>query len=1323
MEIVKSLSLNKHPNSVPNLSLVNAKNIKITNDGACLVNDEKIITSSLMDIVSYPYSNMVIKGVIPCNNEFILFIYSESYKGKLVDIWRCREAIDDKNEDAKLVYSNLSYKGGEFIGTFTYNVENSLIIAFSEYGGEENVPLRTLNLGNFDDENVPNDRNLTESKLSLVPEIKVPTIIDYDYLEGNAYKGWYFCFIRYKINENNYTQWYNFGCPIYLNDLIVTQLYKEHFYTEQTGYYYNGYAYGCADAISDKKDICNKTFKIAYNDLDTTYSEYQLGFICYTKSYTKSWRTNDINTNINTFVIDSINLIEESVLELTTPYYNYFNVKNIINYKNKLYISNYKETEYDNIEYLKNYTNNINLKGTFTRINNALIEDIKDLPELNNSNFNGRCKNSTLIPDGIYNFFIHFVDKYGNATKGFKINKNCKVNVNGSYIDQNVYKLYIDKEDKKQIVYLPLNLNCTFENLAKLIDKDANEKLITVYENYSFNGQSYELSNPTDVDHIIIHNAFYNICFNYDNSKYKHLHVSQVINDSILNTDNSFEFGTTINSEGDILYRVPKESWYYDIKETYHIKYNIKIINKNNNFPKGYVGYYISYEEFEPNNIVTGLLVKRNANVGGGPRILDKNLYPDNDEINTSYFYSSYFDTSDKIKLNFNAVYVESHFEEKSNKYAIKNTLNKDKFVFPHGNIYYDLNIEETEKSENSKFNEHNKIIFDINYKLTVANDTLNNRFGKGTALQIFNLKHSEDNIFFENQIINKPALTSQPSNIDSYIISLYNYTNNIYINKTKKLIRLSDVIYNNSDIIINFGYNGCLTYEGVLVYNDNGFIIAGEYNAKNTIEGELKDIYNTKNFNKSITSITKVSYLKDKTVDVNYETTLECYAPVSYVRFPIYKEFYYESKQINNEPIIKFTNLSDITDDQLTRSAPSIFVEPINSIDLFKHTQGTIADFYPITSTNYIETDLDITEFNKTIRRSFIIQEETRTNNWRKFPIEEYKMITENKGDITNLVGIGNTFLIHTEHSLFQITNDNKLVTGTQDLQIDSQDIFDIDYKEVYTSSLGFGGLKDRKESIIDQFGYIFYDNDGKSFYRFDAGKLEKIDTNITDWIADIKPEFVRFAHDIDNNRILIYINYKRDKENPSTVISYNYSFKTFVSTHTNYFIEAYNTKNKLYMLNDERNSLYTFGKRMYGESKISIIVNEAYDVIKFIDQISYKLNKIVDSNNNPYKPITNNKVPFAGYKLRVYNDLTDTGELNITVNEEVSKNIFANFDKPYWYLGNWNYNYFRNNIANSKISDHMSRIIGNYFIIEFIFDGTENQIQFETLNYKLTK
>ena len=87
------------------------------------------------------------------------------------------------------------------------------------------------------------------------------------------------------------------------------------------------------------KDICNQTFEI--NISGGRSGLYQLGFIVCKKDSTQAFRTDDLNNNIFKFSRDV--LVEYNVADLTTDYCNYYNVGNIINYKNRIYIANYNE--------------------------------------------------------------------------------------------------------------------------------------------------------------------------------------------------------------------------------------------------------------------------------------------------------------------------------------------------------------------------------------------------------------------------------------------------------------------------------------------------------------------------------------------------------------------------------------------------------------------------------------------------------------------------------------------------------------------------------------------------------------------------------------------------------------------------------------------------------------------------------------------------------------------------------------------------------------------------------------------------------------------
>lgn len=474
------------------------------------------------------------------------------------------------------------------------------------------------------------------------------------------------------------------------------------------------------------------------------------------------------------------------------------------------------------------------------------------------------------------------------------------------------------------------------------------------------------------------------------------------------------------------------------------------------------------------------------------------------------------------------------------------------------------------------------------------------------------------------------------------------------------------------------------------------------------------------------------------------------------------------ESKSFKNAPATQFFVMkqrSENSGEDDSKYWPGCIVTPANSIDLFENRQGSADQFNPKTYSNYREDIKDIDVYNKTIRRSNVIQDESRENSWRKFSLEAYKNITENKGIITNLVGIGNLVLVHTEHSLFIFDLNNELKTIDQNIQLHQPDAFDVAYKEVFTSELGYGGLQDKRSAIVDQFGYIFYNNDDNNIYRFDNNQLAIISNDIVEWLVKAKPNNVRFANDIRNNRLLIKFDYDifRKNEDGSTfthkrnlVLSYNYKTQNFISTHSYYFRDAYNSKNRVYFINGFQSgnlvydTIYNFTEafnnyctyaNIYGYAnavegfnnscKLSFIVNEGYDIVKFLEYITYKLYKVDESvrGDVPF-PVKKLDTPYAGQILRVYNDNVNTNDINITVdNESIDpnehKNIFGNYKKPYWDLGNWNFSYLRDMIGNEddQSATVMSRLYGNYFIIEFEFLMQDRRIDFESLSYKISK
>lgn len=1498
MSVVPKLNLNKHPKDCDNLSLVDARNIKISHDESCITNENSIITNDLIQTAIHNiYSNnFLIRGIIPINTGIVLFVQDynkvEANINKL-DIFVYNEKTIDKDENIYLAYSGLSYHGGKFTGTFTYNVENDLIIAFSEYDCNNNelVPLRTINLGNPDKAGAEDNGDIrqVESKLSIVPEVKLPAIINVEYVKGNAYKGWYYLFIRYKINKTDYTQWYPIGYPIYIDAInrnnIVRYIFNRDGFPEKPHETvkidqltsltidrkpWDGYGVGFSDYISDTTDICNETFKVAIKDLDVNYNIFQIGIICSSKSYTKSYKTSDIyivKNDINYYILNLKNCEEYGSQELIATYYNYFNAKNIINYKNRLYIAGYNENKIDEEEIINSVKNitvglyttvintftaeNTNVRGDVTvyrenpnpcqfdesiyhvnaiieipfskyfscddtdlvdfldsennRINNYTIkasdlyittanennvidtnrsngyfaiinvnnenidysknkiyrivinDDRSNIKVINNmkialqssfpyiktdNDFINRKLTTTLIPGEVYNFFIHFVDKYGNFTNGYKIDNTFPQHVNkdGNKVDGVVFIIPASQIefglDRLDYIYISVDKTAKINDVIIKTElgsgyiindyKNPANHMIRYYADYNFITKelSSEIQNQIRredyeyVKNILIDfvKPFINQNLNYE--FYKIFTFNNYINNG------KYGFDNYINVNGDSLFKVPFNSINVNSHRVYCPYFN------NINIPNNYVGYFISYEKFEKRSKYTGLLTIndfRNTDtiiVETGDVIKKESLNTMNS--NTMNFYCDNLDIDDTLELDFDFLRIEG-----------KNVF--DYYDIPNIN-YYQRNapfgfVTDMNKVQLQDYN-FEKLYPMPNYKLAVANSVKDNRIGVGTCIVIDN-KYD----LFVN------ATERKNNDINLYRVSLVKDNSNIYTNNNKTLIKFTDVFYNkNNTGIINTGLNGVYTYSGTIIYADTG-VVFNETNGIVTMQNAEYQYYRT-------------------TVSPNHNKTYENDRPfMCYLQMPVIDTVFHESKCFKNEPKPHSYVTKPASKDDSAQYRTGHMVTPANSIDLFENRQGSADQFNPKTYSNYREDIKNVDVYNKTIRRSNVIQDESRENSWRKFSLEAYKNITENKGIIINLVGIGNLVLAHTEHSLFMFDLNNELKTIDQNIQLHQPDAFDVAYKEVFTSELGYGGLQDKRSAIVDQFGYIFYNNDDNNIYRFDNNQLAIISNDIVEWLIKAKPNNVRFAHDIRNNRLLIKFDYDifRKNEDGSTltqkrnlVLSYNYKTQNFISTHSYYFRDAYNSKNRVYFINGFQSgnlvydtiynfteafnnyctyaNIYDYANAVEGfnnSCKLSFIINEGYDIVKFLEYITYKLYKVDESvrGDVPF-PVKKLDTPYAGQILRVYNDNVNTNDINITVdNESIDpnehKNIFGNYKKPYWDLGNWNFSYLRNMIANEgdQSAAVMSRLYGNYFIVEFEFLMQDRRIDFESLSYKISR
>lgn len=1550
MDIVPVLNLNRHPRDCEDCSLIDAENVMLSLDQSVLVTEPSIVhNKTITDTIETYYTSILnsanttqrysifnarnealykIIDCIECSDELVIFVgfrrdeltnitvadknlLEELYNRAVIFRYRttddnCKVSYN-KNGGIRIGGINTNIKG-----TFTYNVENALIIAIAEYYDDESmIPLRTINLGQFNSSvnNEYSDLNTPDELLSISPEIYLPNIINQTYIKGSANKGWYYFFIRLKINKVDYTQWFPFGFPIYIDNIeevnIIKYGFNQSIYADRSYAGYSrekerrifpsyepvGFVSGCTDYISNKSDVATITakFNIEFNHIDKLSKlygnnnvdgkfTYQIGFVCSSKSYTKSYRTYDIlNNDINEFIINHNNLIEVSSTELINDNNNYYNVKNITNYKNKLYIANYKENNI-NAKIIDEALKNVNLSceryqedndddfkyniglikistdtyvtdptnppedesngsifpgeglnnnkqsfqfdcdvfgkiklttflnisnDTIVYINNAAyiaeqvfirkrefqydIKNAKDesgndikateqtygseiefgtttgtdpirgkvtikygdnttvintdqyialipIPYINTKNtFEKRIKGATLIPGEIYNFYIHFIDKYGQFTNGYRINNKQSHIYNGNEVICFKFKSYYVSFPKDNNVAENGKLNLTGIKFHHGINPDG-----TIYGEY------------TGVDVASKRLEFSQFYTVFSKEEYNTVKWYQVTDVPYIDSSTQ-KFGYFENNNGEGLFKVP------DYYTTTINKINLGLRISGVNIPEGYIGFFISYEKMETRQLITGLLTNSDfrtnhyrtfktiyGSQGQQQTISDIMFSPLNfRNSNKMYFYSSQLDISDKLKFDYSIIKLrEARFTvDKYRRYWQQSPF----FMYPK---------------------DYNKPILTVGsvpdyypipkYKLAVAESAQDSRMGLSTCIELDN----DYNLFGEIDYKGEYNTDIVPK---MFIATLINSNKDIYMNKEKILVRCTDYHYKKvieQDIIDYNGLNGRYTYDGVIIYDGHGISFN---DATKKVEGinNMLPFYPDYPAYLAKTSDGTESNIADKfnsrrydNDQRSYKSSFDAYTPfMNYVQFGLYSNIMFESKSFNNAPkgeVFPIYSPGTYRSGSIENNPSSIvgcMVTPKNSLDLFENRQGAVDVFNPKTYINYREDFISIDFYDKTIRRSNVIQDESRINGWRTFALESYKNITENKGKITNLYGVGTIFLVHTEHSMFMFNIDNTMKTEDKTVQLYQPDTFEVDYKEVLTSDLGYGGLQDDRSWIADQFGYIFYNEDINRFFIFDNNQLGNPDEEIIEFLNKYRPYRCRFFNDKERHRLLIKLLYRNNNREKSIIMSFNYITKKFICRHTYHINNGYNTKVDSFILfnNGIKDAFYQFVQDSSSYSnfenipieqideneenpyfipaKLRIVINTQYDLVKYIEYIVYKLYKInAAKNDDEFSPVEERITPFSGVMLRVYNDQIDTGPLDILIDSEISKNVFANYTKPYWDLGNWNFNYLRNTLESSA-NDITSRLFGNWFVVELVINDDNNKVEFENLKINLSK
>lgn len=441
--IKPKLYLNASPQTVEEGSLVYARNMKLDNDGA-LTSDY-----GYEDISGLSGKNIV--GHIVGLDDCIYFLEHDDTTNV--------DSIIEYNEltkEYRNINSSWKYSGGKIDGQVSTNISGEKILTIAEYFEDDsNIPLKHINLSYC-------DSNDNESIYTQAPEVPMANLKLNDTYAKTIPNGVYVFYIRYKIRDGVYTNWFLCSNPIFAGT-------SEKVNTIQGGVQY----------INTHKDSA-KSFILGLSFVNESakdnYSEFQLGFtITHDESTNaRSWKHFPMSTRTIYFDYDEVK--EENIDLLNLNTYDIYNVKNVTNFRNKLYVSNYKESELnpadvnDLVESIRldveNVTNGDEIEYNSIKFNNTLLRYNFDKGYYDKLDSNGTLISNirnTFLTNDIFNYNISSFAEVETKTKedacSFKLRWDS-----GSSVDSDVMLIWQIKNNLIGEAVFGENYNPTFGN-------------------------------------------------------------------------------------------------------------------------------------------------------------------------------------------------------------------------------------------------------------------------------------------------------------------------------------------------------------------------------------------------------------------------------------------------------------------------------------------------------------------------------------------------------------------------------------------------------------------------------------------------------------------------------------------------------------------------------------------------------------------------------------------------------------------------------------------------------------------------------------------
>ena len=1306
-QIVPKLNLNKTPALVESNSLIFAKNIRLDVDGTIhrdygvfpmsitkernsntLVNYNNILNRIISDVlegynesenVSYliiynrlnfisgktlNVDNTTVKdgkynivGIIPNSNEFYIFI-NGTYKqtdNTGIDVSHTVNFIICYDEKEDIFYPctcNWNWSGGTIQGCVINNLVGEKILNIGEYGTLNLVPLKSINLNTA-------TINDDESIYTQVPNIPITNLSYAGSFSCVIPNGVYQFFVRYKIRKDFYTDWFPASTEIFVGNKnsVIT-------------------SFGTLKYTNTNRDSDNSFVLSAEHIVNANrenYESYQIGFILShdDTTYARAWKHFDFSTTSINFDYKAEDAEEIEISDFLKSTYGLYNVGNITTFKNKLYISNYTETDF-NDKNLQAIADQVNItigsqQGGNTYGGNPILTSTVG----SNTVISGLTIDGTDTPfigeSGLFNKIIStrsITNKPSikEAIEACLNNSTDSSETEGSVSNSN-WICIIAKIDSLQVA--KNSLNDAYKNTSNLFMKTS----------YTIDFNSYEITgikiNNKNANSEDVLKSIYDTP-RYLNDDCKWINASGTIDDSI-----KIEIARKASVTQTITYYGDNGKFPIFNPKVEEINDNLDS-NLNNNF--GSTIQITTFDATYYQTIEINFIAWKNqySNDNATTLINNTTLIP----YQKYKFYMHFVKGTGEITNGYccsNAGEIEVPYMQKCSSvlYPIFNNI-----TIPDGYVACFFSISHSKTNTATVFNIANDpsenfkegSCLDVNMMLIPANKKIHIR--QGTNIEDEEIETYSGQYYYS-------ADSSLPryfgadgvivfdkgdfdNNKLAYIVNDYSIseTENIelikctpYLNK-QNLQNVSGTYYFDEYPKMNLlGFICCITplirdvcakyySDGSSVYfKSNDKDNTGIYNPTGTLYLDELSKYNDAEADKKLANFS-LKNSDDVYIYSNYNLN---YVTLSEEPKMVIKTFYNRAANDSGSATESQENDSRTI---LLRLVPSQLMSDIYELPAMYKSY--------VRKTYSTYTENETTRFDNTVRSSILYGDENKVNVLT-FDANDYYNIPTNRGIIVNMVSVGDAILVHTRDSMFRFSGSNTIQASDGEIQTPESKPFDTGVSEIFGSDFGFAGLQNKSDHIITENGYIFFDRDSRIVYLYSGqGQIVKISESIEKLFRHKDISNINFANDYYNNRFFMSIMFYEDyvtEENGKIVIKQNYypvtlsfntseQIKSFVSLHDFYYHYAFNTKTKCYFLTADNKDVCNINKLYRGcYTKLELSSDKTYPQSKNTFKI---LTKDVNSSNNT----------IIEYNINSYDSIID---IIINDNFEVVKTLNA--------------------------------------------------------------